>query len=424
MTIQVLLSCATNELNQERHLLTNFLRKDTNCSTNYESPILDPVCMNSINSSRVIANSDTSGMKIADYLSMLQRKSLAKSSRNLKCKKPESLNVSKAYQVQSHKQINSAKSPIFKTSMTGSSLADKSMQVYSRFCKEKSARSLDKVREKIQLKSLRHNDRYVEKFNQRAMQEEYDSKTMKANIKIVAEDPYRYMNLNFANNGDKADSYLEKISNSHSHNTFGCRKRSLEAVSMKQLPLKAMNKDISFTMKEKPFEQNPRSVLHLSQLKQSSKESDQSRNLLNSSKQSQKTKLAISSVRKTHNPIDVLLESIDAKKKEVRKLIEKKKIQMQKEKIFEEKVKQKAFKSFRGPLQDKFIDQIRQKDSLIGGPSFIDQFSKINSRVDSLKMKGLRIIIQQHLEKKNAEKKEKIRKTASGRRLSLVPTQL
>ena len=124
------------------------------------------------------------------------------------------------------------------------------------------------------------------------------------------------------------------------------------------------------------------------------------RRSLNSSKEFKLSmKGGLTPIRERKNPIDRLLVSIDAKKREVNKLIKKNKQKMKEDKLLEAKVNEK--KNTFGesyPMHDqKFIDKIREQDYWMEGPNLIDKFEKINTKIDHLKMKGFRLILNRNL---------------------------
>lgn len=61
---------------------------------------------------------------------------------------------------------------------------------------------------------------------------------------------------------------------------------------------------------------------------------------------------------------------------------------------------------------DKIIEKIKKNDYWLGGPNLIDKFEKINNKIDHLKMKGFKIIVQ-HQE----SKKKRVPKTSRKSRI-------
>jgi hypothetical protein len=49
---------------------------------------------------------------------------------------------------------------------------------------------------------------------------------------------------------------------------------------------------------------------------------------------------------------------------------------------------------------EKFIERMRKNDYWMEGPNFIEKFEKINNKIDNLKMKGFKIIVQHEESKK------------------------
>eukprot|EP00344_Euplotes_crassus_P005954 CAMPEP_0197003268 /NCGR_PEP_ID=MMETSP1380-20130617/7579_1 /TAXON_ID=5936 /ORGANISM="Euplotes crassus, Strain CT5" /LENGTH=161 /DNA_ID=CAMNT_0042421719 /DNA_START=745 /DNA_END=1230 /DNA_ORIENTATION=- len=118
----------------------------------------------------------------------------------------------------------------------------------------------------------------------------------------------------------------------------------------------------------------------------------------------------------------VLLSDINTKKKQVNKLIKEQKLRRVKERIFEQKVKEKASQK-KDVKMGKLIERIKQKDGEVDGADFIERLDRINSRVDRLKMRGLRIIIHHHLRKKSTVGKGKDGMKLR-RRLTLIESPL
>uniref|UniRef100_A0A7S3KHA7 Uncharacterized protein n=1 Tax=Euplotes crassus TaxID=5936 RepID=A0A7S3KHA7_EUPCR len=118
----------------------------------------------------------------------------------------------------------------------------------------------------------------------------------------------------------------------------------------------------------------------------------------------------------------VLLSDINTKKKQVNKLIKEQKLRRIKERIFEQKVKEKASQK-KDVKMGKLIERIKQKDGEVDGADFIERLDRINSRVDRLKMRGLRIIIHHHLRKKSTVGKGKDGMKLR-RRLTLIESPL
>jgi len=106
----------------------------------------------------------------------------------------------------------------------------------------------------------------------------------------------------------------------------------------------------------------------------------------------------------------------------VNKLIKEQKLRRIKERIFEQKVKEKASQK-KDVKMGKLIERIKQKDGEVDGADFIERLDRINSRVDRLKMRGLRIIIHHHLRKKSTVGKGKDGMKLR-RRLTLIESPL
>mmetsp|Transcript_27434 Transcript_27434/g.24313 ORF Transcript_27434/g.24313 Transcript_27434/m.24313 type:complete len:95 (-) Transcript_27434:37-321(-) len=71
------------------------------------------------------------------------------------------------------------------------------------------------------------------------------------------------------------------------------------------------------------------------------------------------------------------------------------------------------------PSHDKkFIEKIREQDYWMEGPNLIEKFEKINSKINVLKTKGFRIILNHHLN--NGDKSmEKIKRNLPKKKICL-----
>eukprot|EP00345_Euplotes_harpa_P004911 CAMPEP_0168331110 /NCGR_PEP_ID=MMETSP0213-20121227/8138_1 /TAXON_ID=151035 /ORGANISM="Euplotes harpa, Strain FSP1.4" /LENGTH=225 /DNA_ID=CAMNT_0008334823 /DNA_START=775 /DNA_END=1449 /DNA_ORIENTATION=+ len=120
-------------------------------------------------------------------------------------------------------------------------------------------------------------------------------------------------------------------------------------------------------------------------------------------------KLKAISVRTRSNPIDKLLKSIEQKKQEIKKEIIKNKQLDRENRRIEKKFQELARRKHHDDVHHDlgFIERIKMQDELIGGNSLIENFSKINSRIDNLKMKGFRLIVQYEESKRQAMKEQK-----------------
>lgn len=63
----------------------------------------------------------------------------------------------------------------------------------------------------------------------------------------------------------------------------------------------------------------------------------------------------------------------------------------------------------------EFIEIIRRKDELIGGVDLLQNFEKINNKINQLKMKGFKIILQheENMRRKKQKKRAKILKSST-----------
>lgn len=134
--------------------------------------------------------------------------------------------------------------------------------------------------------------------------------------------------------------------------------------------------------------------------------------------------LKMTEVKTRSNPIEKLLISIDSKKKEVRKIMAQKKLEQQANKLLQRKFDEMANKHKNDLVgyDEKFIEQIKSKDLLMDGPNLLEKFEMINNRIDTLKRKGLKIIVQ-HEESKKSTKKAK-QKTGQPKEIKLKMRRL
>ena len=115
-------------------------------------------------------------------------------------------------------------------------------------------------------------------------------------------------------------------------------------------------------------------------------------------------------VKTRKNPIDKILKTIDEKKQEIKKVME-----LQKQKDNEKKQLEKKFQAMNSKCNldsickdSNFIEKIKRKDQEIGGERFLEKFEKINNKIDHLKMKGFRLIVEHEENKKRAKHQKKV----------------